>query len=103
MISGQSTNPNKVHEELLKEIQKQKEYFDTKHFERIKKKIYGDYVIEYNNVADISRMLLSDYFKGINSLDYIEQYNSITEEFTKQILDEVFDEKKCILSVVKTK
>ena len=103
MISGQSNNPSKVHEELLKEIQKQKENFDTKHFERIKKKIYGDYVIEYNNVADISRMLLSDYFKGINSLDYIEQYNSITEEFTKQILDEVFDEKKCILSVVKTK
>ena len=103
LMSGQSNNPKKIHEELLKEIKKQKENFDIKHFERIKKKIYGDYVIEYNNVADISRMLLSDYFKGINSLDYIEQYNSITQEFTKQILDEVFDEKKCILSVVKTK
>ena len=36
-------------------------------------------------------------------LDYIEQYKSVTEEFTKQILEEVFDEKKCILSVINAK
>ena len=103
LASGQSNEPKKVQEELLKEIRKQKENFNIEQFERIKKKVYGDYVIEYNNVADISKMLLSDYFKGINSLDYIEQYKSVTEEFTKQILQEVFDEKKCILSVIKTK
>ena len=48
-------------------------------------------------------MLLSDYFKDVNSLDYIEQYKGVTEEFTKQILNEVFAEKKCVLSVIKTK
>ena len=103
MISGQSKEPQKVQEELLREIEKQKQNFDTEAFERIRRKIYGDYVVEYNNIADIARMLLSDYFKGINSLDYIEQYKSITAEYAKQILEEVFDEKRCILSVVKTK
>ena len=103
MISGQSKNPKKVQEELLNEIKNQKENFETEAFERIKKKVYGDYAVEYNSVADIARMLLSDYFKWINSLDYIEQYQSITEEYTKQILDEVFDYKKCILSVVNSK
>ena len=103
MISGQSNNPEKIHEELLKEIQNQIQNFDTNHFERIKKKIYGDYVTEYNNISDVSRMFLSDYFRGVNSLDYIEQYSSVTPEYTKQILQEVFDEKNCILSVVKTK
>lgn len=103
LLSGQSKDPQKVQEELIKEIQKQKENFDIIHFERIKKKVYGDYVVEYNNISDIARMLLSDYFKEINSFDYIEQFQTVTAEYTKQILQEVFDEKKCILSVVKTK
>lgn len=103
LITGQSKNPEKVHEELLKEIEKQKENIDEEQFERIKKKVYGDYVVEYNNIADISRMLLSDYFKGIQSFDYIEQFQTVTLEYTKQILQEIFDEKKCIMSIVKTK
>ena len=103
LISGQSKNPKKVQEELLKEIQKQKENLDEEHFNRIKKKVYGDYVVEYNNISDISRMLLSDYFKGIESFDYIEQFETVTLEYTKQILQEVFDEKNCIMSLVKAK
>ena len=103
LISGQAKDPQKIQQELLQEIQKQKENFDEAHFERMKKKVYGDYVVEYNNISDIARMLLSDYFKGINSFDYIEQFQTVTAEYTKQILQEVFDEKKCILSVVKAK
>ena len=76
---------------------------DVEHFERIKKKVYGDYVVEYNNISDISRMLLSDYFKGIESFDYIEQYETVTIEYTKQILQEIFDETKCIMSVIDKK
>ena len=76
---------------------------DSEYFERIKKKVYGDYVVEYNNVADIARMFLSDYFKGINSFDYIEQYNTVSLEYTKEILKEIFDEKNSIMSVVNIK
>lgn len=103
LLTGQSKDPEKVKQELLKEIQNQKENFDKEHFERMKKKVYGDYVVEYNNISDIARMLLSDYFKGIQSFDYIEKFQTITLEYTKQILEEVFDEKRSILSVVKAK
>ena len=103
LIGGQSKNPEKIKEELLEEIEKQKKEFDTERFERIKKKVYGDYVVEYNNISDVSKMLLSDYFKGINSFDYIEQYQTVTKEYAKEILQEVFDEKRSILSVIKTK
>lgn len=103
MIVSQSKNPKKIQEELLKEIKRQQENFDKEHFNRIRKKVYGDYVAEYNNVADISRMLISDYFKGVQTFDYIEQFSTVTYEYTKQILQEIFDEKKCILSVIKTK
>ena len=65
--------------------------------------MYGSYVIEYNNVADISRMFLSDYFKGINSLDYIEKFNTVTAEYARGVLNELFDEKNSVLSVVNVK
>lgn len=101
LISGQSKNPEEINNRLKEEVKKLKENMDEKHFERIKKKIYGDYVAEYNNIADIARMFLSDYWKGIETFDYIEQYATVTLEYTKQILEEVFDEKNNILSVVK--
>ena len=103
LIASQSKDPKKIQEELLKEIKRLQENFDEAHFNRIRKKVYGDYVAEYNNVADISRMLLSDYFKGVQTFDYIEQFSTVTLEYTRKILQEVFDEKKCILSVIKTK
>ena len=103
MLTGQSKEPKKVQEELLKEINKLKQNRDNEYFERIKKKVYGDYVVEYNSVADIARMFLSDYFKGVNSLDYIEQYNEVSTQYTNEILNEIFDEKNCILSVVDIK
>ena len=54
-------------------------------------------------MGDIARMILSDYFKGVQTFDYIEQYSTVTAKYTKQILQKVFDEKKCILSVIKAK
>ena len=103
-ISGQSNNPEKLVEELKKEIETLKQTgIDGKIFDRVKKKMYGSYVTEFNDVSDIARMFMGDYFKGINSFDYIEMHNQVTKEYTNQILNEVFDESKMILSVVKGK
>ena len=103
-ISGQSNNPEKLLEELIKEIEQLKENgIDDKVFIRIKKKIYGSYVIEFNDVSDISRMFMSDYFKGINSFDYIEMHKQVSREYTEEVLKEIFNENKMILSIVKGK
>ena len=37
----------------------------------------SDYVVEYNNVADIARMFLADTIKEINSFDYAEKYRNL--------------------------
>lgn len=104
LISGQSKDPKKVIEEIQKEIYKmKKEKLDEEQFNRIKKKIYGDYVTEYNDVGDIARMFLADYFKGINSFDYIENYNLVSIEYTQQILEECFREDNYVVSIVKGK
>ena len=101
-ISGGSKNPDIVLEKFEKEIKRLKESgIEKEDFERIKNMLYGNAVKEFNSVSDIARMFVSDYFKGINSFDYIEEYKQITEEYTKQILEEVFIEDKTVISIVK--
>ena len=70
-------------------------------FERIKKMIYGGYVKEYNDVADIARMFLADYFKGINSFTYLEEIDEVNVEYLEQVLKDVFKEENMVLSIVK--
>ena len=104
LISGQSKDPKKVMSEIIKQIKKmQEENLEEEEFNRIKKKIYGDYITEYNDVGDISRMFLADYFKGINSFDYIENYNLVGIEYAHQILKDCFREDNFVMSIVEGK
>ena len=74
IITGNSINPKEVLKKLRKRIQEKIEQgIEQEEFERIKKTIYGDYVKEYNEIGDIARMFLADFFKGINSFEYIEE------------------------------
>ena len=99
--------PQKFVEELYEMFKEQtKKIIDVgineQEFERTKKMIYGEYIKEYNDITDISRMFLSDYFKGINSFDYLEEISKINLEYLNQVLKDVFNEKNMILSVVKS-
>ena len=102
LISGQSNNPQLVQDMLINEIEKLKNNgFVVEDFERMKRKIYGEFVTEFNDVASISRMFLADTVKQINSFDYVDEYDNITMEYAKELLNEVFVEDKMVLSVIK--
>lgn len=102
LITGQSTEPEKVYEKFKKTVAEMKASpINSNEFNRIKKRIYGDYVKEYNDVEDIARMFLSDYFKEINSFDYLEEISTINEQYVEQIVNQVFDDKKMVISVIK--
>lgn len=102
LISGQSNNPQLVQDMLITEIEKLKNNgFVIEDFERMKRKIYGEFVTEFNDVASISRMFLADTVKQINSFDYVDEYDNITVEYAKELLNEVFVEDKMVLSVIK--
>lgn len=103
-ISGESKAPQTVKEKIEETVEKFKENgLDNEHFERIRRKVYGDYVAEYNSVGDIARMFLADSMKGINSFDYIDEYDHVTKEYTEKILKNVFKKENMVMSVVKCK
>ena len=102
LISGQSNNPEEFEKRLKAKIKELKNTgINEKDFSRIKKKIYGAYVREFDDVQDIARMFISDYFKGINSFDYLEEIESINVEYLEQLLKDVFKEEKIVISIVK--
>ena len=91
-----------MYEKFKSEVRTLKtEGINQEDFERMKKMIYGGYVKEYNDVTDIARMFLADSFKDINSFDYLEEIKGVTVEYLEQILKDVFQEEKMIISIIK--
>lgn len=92
-------------EDVIKEIENYIEKlkitkFTDEEFIRAKKTIYGDLVRDYNDVGEIATSLVADYFKGIKSFDYFDKFDEVTKEYVEEILNEVFDESKKVISVI---
>lgn len=103
-LAGQANDPKIVYDSFKKEIKRlKKEGINEKEFLRLKKTVYGEYVKEYNDVADIARMFLADSFKGINSFEYLNQIQNVDLNYATEIFNKVFDENKMVLSIVKGK
>ena len=102
LISGVSRNPDIFFDMFNKEI----DIFinngiNEQDFERVKKMIYGEYIKEYNDVSNIARIFLTDFMKGVNSFDYIEEITTLDIEYAKQVLIDNFKKEKMVFSVVK--
>ena len=101
LISCVSRNPDEFYDKFNQEIQKYiNNGINKEEFERTKKMIYGNYIKEYNDVSDIARMFLTDFMKGINSFDYIEEISSLDIDYVKQVLIDNFKKEKMVFSVV---
>ncbi len=102
LITGQSKDPEKVYVKFKKMVNDLKiNGIKKEEFKRIKKMLYGTFIKEYDETGDISRMFLADFFKGINSFEYLDEITIINEQYVEQVLKEVFAEEKMILSVIK--
>ena len=101
LISESANNPENVYKKLKETINENiQKGLNEEDFKRIKKMIYGEYIKDYDDVTDIARLFLSDFMKGINSFDYIEEIDGIDIEYANQILKEYFVLDKMVLSVV---
>ncbi len=102
LIQGQSTQPEKVIERIKEEIEKFKQTgFEEEEFLRIKKKLYGEYVKEYNDISVIANNLLGDYMKDLTPFIYFEEFDTLTKSEVEEILKEVLVEEKSVTSIIK--
>ena len=102
LISENANDPQGVYEKIKNRINEFKmNGIPKEDFERIKKMIYGEYIKEYDDVTTIARLFLSDFMKGINSFDYLEEIETVDLNFVNQVLKDNFKEQKMVLSVVK--
>lgn len=102
LITGQSKYPEQVYDLFKNAVNKLKENgIDLEEFERVKKMLYGSFIKEYDEPGDIARMFIADFFKGINSFEYLEEIATINEQYVEQMLKEVFVDNKMVLSVIK--
>ena len=62
--------------------------------------LYGNFVKGFNDVSRIATMVISDYFKGINSFDYVESYKQIDKAYVEEVIRKHFDFDKMALSVI---
>lgn len=102
LIQGQSTQPEKVIERIKEEIERFKQTgFEEEEFLRIKKKLYGEYVKEYNDISVIANNLLGDYMKDLTPFIYFEEFDTLTKSEVEEILKEVLVEEKSVTSIIK--
>lgn len=101
LIQGKSEKVDEI-EEILKQrvLDTINKGIDEKEFERAKRKIYGLYVKEFNNVDQEAILFVSNYFKKINPFEYIENYKIISKEYLEKVLKEAFKQENSVKSCI---
>ncbi|MBO5725517.1 MAG: insulinase family protein [Clostridia bacterium] len=103
LLEGESYEPQKVAEEIKKEISNVlKNGVDTELFEAVKRDSFGDTVKRYNSVNNIAMMFIDAAVSYYDIFEEIEILREITlQEVLKQL--EIFDETRSVLSVIAPK
>lgn len=100
-FGGESKEPQKVYDEILKSIEKAKaEGLSDDKIGRIKKAVISDDIRMYNNVENIGNTYIKSLMKGINPLDYTKAVEEIDKTYLMERLNEHFDADYSVLSVV---
>lgn len=103
IFDGESSNPERVAEEIKKEVERLKtEGIDKKLFSAVRCGMYGDAIRRFNNVEGIAMQLIDCAMFGYNLFDEIKYLKSVTVEDVYKRLS-LLDGEKTVLSVIKPK
>lgn len=105
LIQGQSDDIEYVINALENTLEDIKENgFDFERLESMKRKVYGELVRDnYSTVSSISTGFITDYFRGVSIFDYFEEFDLINEDYLLNLLNELFDSKNKVVSVINPK
>lgn len=102
IFTGESHSPEKVKEEIIKEIENIKANgISDDDFNVSVKKLYGAEVYRYNDVDDLAGNMLDSYFNGSELFENINLYKEITKSEVEKAIIGSFDKNNCCLSVIK--
>lgn len=101
IFSGESPEPEKVADILLKEIDKRKKSpWEEENFIRIKRKNIGQFIRSFNYLEATGVRFVSMIFKDIQLFDYIERIEQIRYEDILKQLESIYDPKRSCLSLI---
>lgn len=102
IFSGESENPEEVRKCIDEEISRlQTEGIDSDEFDRMKKKHYGEFIMDFDDVDSVANYLISDYFNGDGLFDGLAVLESITADDINRRLKESIDINNSSMSVIK--
>lgn len=104
LIGGESNEPRKVKDTIIKYINKYKEDgLLEDDFNRVKKKKMGQFIKYFDSVNFIANNFISYKFKGINLMDYLEVIKQVKFEEVEERLKNHLKEEYCSISIVEPK
>ena len=81
MLGGASDNPEKTAAIIAEEFERvNREGIDPAAFERARRKLYGRFVMTYNDIDDTANLLMNLYFNGYEPFAELEACKSVTLE-----------------------
>ncbi len=102
VFSGESSDPEKVREEIDSEIERLKrEGISQSDFEWAQRSVYGAAVAQLDNASSIANSLADAHFAEENIFDQVEAAARVTRDMAQARLLEMFDKERSTLSVVK--
>lgn len=102
IFSGESEDYEKVRERINEEILRiQKDGVNEEDFDRIKKKHYGGYIMNFNDIDSIANSLVSQCFNGEGLFDPLTVLESITVDDINMRLRTAINVEHSSMSVIK--
>lgn len=97
---GISDNPERVAQLVKEEIARLKrEGIPEVDIERARRKIYGRFIMDYNDIGSVSNCLMNMYFAGYEPFEELSAIRNVTKELVTQRLEKLTEEGSA-LSVV---
>lgn len=104
MFAGESRDPDKVFDEIKKEVEKiTANGIGAKDFARAKKAVYGRYIGMYGKVDSLAGLMIATYFADdISVYSLIDVVAGLTQDALESRLSVAFDVNKAAVSIVRS-
>lgn len=104
IFSGESHEYEKVREYINEELARViKDGVNKEDFDRIKKKHYGNFIMNFNDIDSISNSLIGSYFNGEGLFEQLSVLESVTLEDVNNRLRNAINIENSSMSIIKQK